>query len=84
MKKGFPCFFIKIPFMFFSFAILKMGICSAVTDGLPVVLSIVNPFVLSKEAIIGMVMTYRHAVETCIGFKCLLKIQRVGTGDGGL
>ena len=82
MKKYFPCLLLKVPYTLFSFAILKMGICSAVTDGLSVVLTMVNPFVLSKAAIIGMVMTYRHAVVTSIGFKCLLSIQCVGTGGG--
>ena len=67
-----PCLILKVSNVLFCLAILKVGIDSTITDGLPRLSHIGDEGVVCESPIVGMTVKNLDSWGYCVGFECLL------------
>lgn len=68
---------LQVPDAFFCNTILKMSVDSAVSNGLPLSLNVLDECSLGKTSIIGMLLPHFYPKWSTVSFKCLLSLQGV-------
>ena len=75
MQQAFPCLFLKIPNSFLGQAILMVCIYSAEANSLSSLCRICHPSIVSKAAIVAIIMLYLAPMLPTVFFKSMLCFQ---------